>query len=86
MQMLTDKEFRHYHGLYNTDPVVQRLCSMEYLEDHEPSLEDELAELDDQVSSLSWENEELRDEVDTLQSKVAELEKKIAVWQTLEQE
>jgi len=86
MQMLSDKEFRHYHGLYNTDPVVQRLCSMPYLDDVDPDLESQVADLEDQVNDLDYTIMCLTDERDDLVEKVEELEKKIEVWQTLENE
>lgn len=82
--MLTDKEFRHYQELYNNDPIVQRLCKMDYIDDMDPDLESKVADLEDQVNDLDYDNMCLRDERDDLLDKVEELEKKIQVWQTLE--
>jgi chromosome condensin MukBEF ATPase and DNA-binding subunit MukB len=82
--MLTDKEFRHYQELYNNDPIVQRLCKMDYIDDLELDLESKVADLEDQVSDLDYQNMCLQDERDDLLDKVEELEKKILVWETLE--
>lgn len=86
MRMLSDKEFRHYQELYNMDPIVQRLCKMDYIDDIDPDLESQVADLEDQVNDLDYTIMCLTDERDDLQEKVDELEKKIAVWQTLESE
>ena len=83
---LTDQEFRHYHGLYNTDPVVQRLCAMPYADEIDPDLESQVSDLEDQVSDLEYTNMCLVDERDELQERVEALEEKIKVWQTLETE
>ena len=83
---LSDREFRHYHELYNMDPVVQRLCQMTYYDEVEEDLESKVADLEDEVSILQGANEDLECQVEDLEEKVRELEKKIAVWQTLEQE
>jgi peptidoglycan hydrolase CwlO-like protein len=84
MQMLSDKEFRHYHGLYNMDPVVQRLCKMDY--DADAELESQVSDLEEQVNDMDYQIMSLQDERDELAEKVDELEKKIQVWQTLENE
>ena len=87
MQMiLSDKEFRHYQELYNMDPVVQRLCKMNYVDDMDVSLEDQVANLEDQVNDLDYQVMCLQDERADLEDKIEELEKKIQVWNTLETE
>lgn len=84
--MLSDKEFRHYHELYNMDPVVQRLCKMNYVDDMDADLESQIADLEDQVNDQDYTIMCLQDERDDLLDKVDELEKKILVWNTLEKE
>ena len=83
---LSDREFRHYHELYNMDPVVQRLCQMTYYDEVEQDLESQVADLEDEVSILSSTNEELEITVEELEDKIRVLEEKIAVWETLEKE
>ena len=83
---LTDQEFRHYHGLYNPDPVVQRLCAMPYADEVDPDLESQVSDLEDQVSDLEYTNMNLVDERDALEERVEVLEAKIKMWQTLESE
>jgi chaperonin cofactor prefoldin len=82
--MLTDKEFRHYQELYNDDPVVQRLCKMNYQDEIEPDLEERVAELEDEVSDLEYEKSSLEDQLYDLEKENQRLKEKIQVWETLE--
>jgi len=82
--MLTDKEFRHYQELYNDDPVVQRLCKMNFQDDIEPDLEEQIGDLEDQLSSLQWDYDILEEKMDDLEKENEELKQKIQVWETLE--
>ena len=80
---LSDQEFRHYQELYNPDPVVQRLCQMDFVAIEE--LDEKIAELEDQVESLEWDNDTLRDNVSELQRENRLLREKIQVWNVLEE-
>ncbi len=82
--MLTDKEFRHYQELYNMDPIVQRLCQVDYHEISE--LEDEIQELRNDLESLESDYEYLQEEVSDLRRENQLLREKIQVWNTLEKE
>lgn len=84
--ILSDKEFRHYQELYNMDPVVQRLCKMNYVDDMDIDLESQIANLEDEVNDKDYTIMCLEDEKADLEDKIEELEKKIQVWQTLEAE
>jgi hypothetical protein len=80
---LSDQEFRHYQELYNMDPVVQRLCQMDFVVMEE--LDEKIAELEDQVESLEWDNDNLRNDVSVLERENRLLREKIQVWNTLEE-
>lgn len=82
--MLTDKEFRHYQELYNPDPIVQRLCKVDYEEINE--LELQIEELEADMESLESDYEYLQDEVTDLKNENRILREKIQVWNTLEKE
>jgi len=81
---LSDQEFRHYQELDNPDPVVQRLCQIDYVAIEE--LDEKIAELEDQVESLEWDNDTLRDRVDDLERENRLMREQIKVWSILEQE
>jgi FtsZ-binding cell division protein ZapB len=81
---LSDQEFRHYQELYNTDPVVQRLCQIDFVAIEE--LDEKIAELEDQVESLEYDNDSLRDEISELRHENKVLREKIKVWSVLEEE
>ena len=81
---LSDKELRHYQELDNTDPVVQRLCQMGFVDIEE--LDEKIAELEDQVESLEYDNDSLRNRVDDLERKNRVLRDQIKVWHILEEE
>ena len=81
---LSDQEFRHYQELDNSDPVVQRLCQIDYVAIEE--LDEKIAELEDQVDSLESDNDELRSELYELRRENRVLREKIQVWHTLEKE
>ena len=78
---LTDSEFRHYMELYNTDPIVQRLCKV----DHEKlsELEDELDEVKTDLESIESDNEYLQEKIDDLKRENRILREKIQIWETL---
>lgn len=82
--MLTDKEFRHYQELYNDDPVVQRLCKMEFSDDLEENLEERVAELEAELDDLRWDFESIEDRNYDLEKENQQLREKIAIWETLE--
>ena len=79
---LTDREFRHYQELYNPDPVVQRLCQIDFVTIEE--LDEKIAELEDQVESLEWDNDGLREDVQSLRYENKILKEKIQVWKAME--
>lgn len=80
--MLTDQEFRHYQSLYNLDPVVQRLCNMDFVEREE--LESKIADLEDEIDTLNSDANYMQDELDDLRDENEELHQKIKMWETLE--
>jgi len=82
--MLSDKEFRHYQELYNTDPVVQRLCKVDYEEINE--LELRIEELENDMESIESDYEHLQWELEDLKDENRILREKIQVWDTLEKE
>ena len=81
---LTDKEFLHYQELYNQDPIVQRLCKIQFADIHE--LQDQVAELTEQVENLESDLEYAIDEKNEAKREVRILREKIHVWSTLEEE
>ena len=81
---LSDKELRHYQELDNPDPVVQRLCQMDFAAIEE--LDEKIAELEDQVESVEYDNDSLRDRVDDLERANRVLREQIKVWSILEDE
>lgn len=81
---LTDGEFLHYHSLYNTDPVVQRLCSMDFVSSDE--LDNRISDLECELSDSEYECDGLRDRIEELEEEVADLNKKLLVWATLSDE
>jgi FtsZ-binding cell division protein ZapB len=80
---LSDQEFRHYQELDNPDPVVQRLCQMDFVAIEE--LDEKIAELEDQVESLGWDNDSLRGQLDELRHENRVLREKIQVWKAIEE-
>jgi len=80
---LSDQEFRHYQELYNPDPVVQRLCQMDFVAIEE--LDEKIADLEDQVESLEYDNDSLREDVYELRRENKILREKIQVWKAMEE-
>lgn len=80
---LTDAEFRHYQELYNLDPVVQRLCKIDFEEIGE--LTARIAELEDEVEGLEQDNDSLREDIHDYRRENQLLREKIQVWKTLEE-
>ena len=81
---LSDTEFRHYMELYNTDPIVQRLCTVEHYKLE--LLEDELIEVKNDLESAESDNEYLQSEIDDLKRENRILKEKLQIWQTLSDE
>jgi len=81
---LTDKELLHYQELYNMDPVVQRLCRIQFEEIHE--LQDRNEELTEEVDDLECRLQDKEDYIQDLKRNVRILEEKIKVWRALEEE
>ena len=80
---LTDKELLHYQELYNMDPVVQRLCQIQFEEIYE--LQDRIEELTEEVDDLESRLEDAHDEKRRLEREVRLLREKIQVWTALEE-
>ena len=81
---LTDRELLHYQELNNMDPVVQRLCKIQFEEIHE--LQDRIEELTEEVDDLDSRLQDKQDHIESLKHEVRLLREKIKVWSTLEQE
>lgn len=81
---LSDIEFRHYMELYNPDPVVQRLCKIDY--DEISGLADELEEVKSDLESMESDYECLQEDFEDLKRENRILREKIQVWDTLGRE
>ena len=80
---LTDKEFLHYQELYNMDPIVQRLCRVQFEDIYE--LQEQVAELTEQVEGLESDLEYASEEKHDLQHEINVLREKIKVWKAMEE-
>jgi FtsZ-binding cell division protein ZapB len=80
--MMTAKEFRHYQGLYNMDPVVQRLCRVD--PDEIAVLEYRIEELEEEVEDWESRCECLREDIVSLEHENKILREKIKMWSILE--
>lgn len=78
---LTDTEFRHYMELYNTDPIVQRLCRVEH--DRVYELQDELEDARTELESAESDNDYLREVLSEIKRENRILKEKIQIWNTL---
>ena len=81
---LTDLELLHYQELDNMDPVVQRLCRIQFEEIHE--LQNRNEELTEEVDDLEGRLQDKEDQIYSLKHEVRLLREKIQVWKALEQE
>lgn len=79
---LTDTEFRHYQELYNTDPIVQRLCKIDH--DKLQELEDEIEELRNELESVQNDYEFSQEDLMDAQHENRLLREKIQIWSALE--